>query len=843
MASAQPYIKRKNYENNFSKELTTFIEEIKKDVFELPSYQITPLIFLTMGLLKEDSMLYKTLFLKCSKEDIDYFYDNFYEKIDFALTPLKPGRKISLSSNMSNIFKNADIIREKFNHKLVTTAHVLLSIIENNSEIKNVFENKNVTIQLLTDAINEIHEVTETIGSINNGIIYDETIPFNEITDENNGFFMMIKDVLDGGTNETKKKDDISNFCTNLNKLSKNNKFDKIYGRDLEIYKIIEILNRRKCNNVVIVGDPGVGKTSLVEGLVNKIVDGTVPPSMTNLIVWKLNTASLIAGTQFRGMIEERVNKIISILKKNKNNVLFIDDIHTINNSNKPNDYDLMSLLSELLVEGDVKIIATTNFKGYKSFFETSSAYQSKFQKIIIEKPSYDECFNILMGIKNEYEKHHKVIFNENIVKLCLNLADRYNTEKTLPTSAIDLLDEVGSHCFIENTFTLYSKEINEIKKEIRNNLKTAVKQDNMEMVAILQKKLDELDVNIAKKNKNIWIKTENGIIVTDEDVYNVVSQNIGIPINKITSNDNKKYKNIDVLLKKEVIGQDESIDKVAIAIKRGKIGLNKKNKPLSSFMFIGESGVGKTYLAKKIAEIIFGDEKYLVRLDMSEYSDKTSINKLIGTGSGYVGYENGGLLTEAVKKQKYCVLLIDEIEKANEEIYNTFLQILDEGNLTDNSGKKVDFKNTVIIMTSNIGTKNASLNKVIDFNETNTDDRKKEIIEKELKDKFPPEFLNRFDDIIYFNRLTNDALKTITSIEIEKLGKSMEKEGYTLKTHENVVEWIVNKLNVNENFGARPILRIIQNEIENVIIDSIIDDNNKKDFFVEIKNNKLIIS
>lgn len=844
MASAQPYIKRKNYEKNFSKELTTFIEDIKKDVFELPSSQITPVIFLTMGLLKEDTMLYKTLILKSNKEEINFFYDRLYEKIDFALTPLKPGRKINLSSDMNNVLKNADKIREKLSHKLVTTAHVLLSIIENDNEIKNIFENKNITFSLLTDAAKEMHEMTDSIQDVTNSIISDETISFEDLFDEDNEIFMLIKDTLEGsGNNEVRKKDDISNFCTNLNKLSKEGKLDKIYGRDLEIYKIIEILNRRKCNNVVIVGDPGVGKTSLIEGLVNKIVDEDVPPSMIDLNVWKLNSSSIIAGTQFRGMIEERVNKIIATLKKTKNNVLFIDDIHNITNSNKPNDYDLMSLLSDLLVGGEVKIITTTNFKGYKSFFETSNTYQSKFQKVIIEKPTYNECFNILMNVKKEYEKHHKVIFNEDIIRLCLNLSERYNTDKTLPTSAIDLMDEVGSHCFLENTFTLTNKEISEMKKEIQNKMKKALKKDDITTLLELQKEHSQLDANIAKLNKDKWMKTESGIIVTDEDVYRVVSQNTGIPLNKISSNDNKKYKNIDELLKKDVIGQDDAVDKVAKAIKRGKVGLNKKNKPISSFMFIGESGVGKTYLAKKIAEIVFGDEKYLVRLDMSEYSDKTSKNKLIGTGSGYIGYENGGLLTEAVKKQKYCVLLIDEIEKADEEIYNTFLQVLDEGNLTDNSGKKVDFKNTVIIMTSNIGTKNASLNKTIGFNETNEDNRKREIIEKELKDKFPPEFLNRFDDIIYFNKLTNDVLKTITSIEIEKLGKSMEKEGYALKTHENAIEWIVNKLDTNENFGARPILRLIQNEIENKLIDLIIDDDSKKEFFVEIKNNELVIS
>ena len=373
--------------------------------------------------------------------------------------------------------------------------------------------------------------------------------------------------------------------------------------------------------------------------------------------------------------------------------------------------------------------------------------------------------------------------------------------------------------------------------------IKEAIKKDNIKKVTELENKISNINKEIANINKKGWDISENPIEITEEDIYYVVSKNSGVPVTKIVSDDNIKLKNINHELKKVVIGQDENIDKVANAIRRGKIGLNRKNKPIASFLFVGNSGSGKTYLSKKIAELVFGDEKYLNRFDMSEYSDKTSVNKLIGTGAGYVGYENGGLLTEAIKKQKFCVLLIDEIEKANENIFNTFLQILDEGNLTDNNGKKVDFKNTVIIMTSNVGTKNASMTNSLDFNENVNGEMKRDVIEKEMKNKFPPEFLNRFDDIIFFNNLSNNALEAIIGLELEKLIKNISNEGYCLKTNENVIKWLFNKLDKDNNFGARPILRLIQNEIENKLIDEILDAPYKKEFYVEIVNNDLKIT
>ena len=429
------------------------------------------------------------------------------------------------------------------------------------------------------------------------------------------------------------------------------------------------------------------------------------------------------------------------------------------------------------------------------------------------------------------------------MVNLCIKLADRYDNEKTLPTSAIDLIDQIGSYCNLQYVYSKSKEYLEKITEDIRLEIKEAVKKDDIKKVSELESKLSNINKDIAKINKKGWDINENPIEISEEDIYHVVSKNSGVPVTKIASDNNAKLKTINNDLKKIVIGQDENIDKIANAIRRGKVGLNKKNKPMASFLFVGNSGSGKTYLSKKIAELVFGDEKYLNRFDMSEYSDKTAVNKLIGTGAGYVGYENGGLLTEAIRKQKFCVLLIDEIEKADENIFNTFLQILDEGNLTDNNGKKVDFKNTVVIMTSNIGTKNASMAHSLDFNGEGNNELKKEIIKKEMRNKFPPEFLNRFDDIIYFNNLSNDALEAIVGLELEKLSKNISNEGYCLKTDENVKKWLFNQLDKDNNFGARPILRLIQTEIENKLIDTILDSPEKKEFYIEIINNELKIS
>ena len=499
-----------------------------------------------------------------------------------------------------------------------------------------------------------------------------------------------------------------------------------------------------------------------------------------------------------------------------------------------------MGMLGEILTDGTVQVIVTTNHKGYRTTFESDSSFNSKFQKIILEKPKKEECFSILKHIAPDYEKHHKVKYSDDVLKLCIDLAERYITERTIPTSAIDILDEVGSHCFLKNTFSVDEAELKALKIELNKEIKKALKRDDIERVVELENEIDEIDSKTAKFGSSSWAIIEKGIEITKDDVYEVVSKKTGVPITKMSTQEKRGLVNIDKVLKEKVIGQDEAIDTITRVIKRNKLGLSSPNKPIGSYLMIGKTGVGKTYLAKKIAEEVFGDEKYLIRFDMSEYADKTSINKLIGSSAGYVGYEEGGLLTEAIKKNKYAVLLVDEIEKANTEVFNLFLQILDEGFLTDNTGRKVDFKNTIIILTSNVGTKQASVDKGIGFT-VNSDEKYRSVLEKELKDKFPPEFLNRLDEIVYFNSLTDENLKKIIEIELNKTIERFEKNGYNIVYDDNVVDYLLNIVLKDKDYGARPILRTIQKEIENKIVDMVLNDENITNFNIKQEEKSLI--
>ena len=624
--------------------------------------------------------------------------------------------------------------------------------------------------------------------------------------------------------------------------LAETGKIDSVTGRDYEISKIIEILNRRKNNNVVLVGDSGSGKSAIIDGLSLKIANEEVPVVMYNKRIWKLNIGSLIAGTQYRGMFEDRVDKLLKKLKSTKDNILFIDDIHLAYHSNNKNsDYDIIGMLGEILTDGTVQVIITTNHRGYRSIFEMNNNFSSKFQKITVSKPTKDECFAILSKLRPEYEAHHSVKYSDDILHACIDLADKYITDRTLPTSAIDLMDEVGSHCFLRESFPMDVHELKEVKTDLKKELKRALKKDDMNTVSDIENKLEDINNNIAKIGSDKWMYVEKGIGITIEDLYKVISNNTGIPISRVTSDEKTRLKNIDENLKKHIIGQDEAIEKICRVIKRNKVGFSNFNKPIGSYLLVGSTGVGKTYLAKKIAEEVFGDEKYLVRFDMSEYADKTSVNKLIGSRAGYVGYEDGGLLTEAIKKQKYAVLLIDEIEKANEEIFNIFLQVLDEGFLTDNTGKKIDFKNTIIILTSNIGTKRALQEKFIGF-EDKSDEKRKYVLERELKDKFPPEFINRLDDVIFFNSLTKENLKDIIRIEINKLKERVRKNNYDIIFNDDVIEYLYKTIEPESEYGARPIRRTIEREIENKIVDIILENDEKRIFNVVVENSLLTI-
>ena len=851
MSINQPVNNRKEYEKFYSKEIKSFFLKLEEAARDIVVDKITTEFFTLIALENENTFIYKSLNSFLTKDVIKKIYTEIYELIVKPLSVLDDNRKLPFTPGMLSYLKKSNNERQILNHKLITTDHVLLSILSEENPITTIFKRYEVSYGLYKNLVTDIHEIADVISDTPEydtkiiTLTMNEDGSFEEVKD--GGAFSLMEDfkkaIRDniGITPKDLKEPKKSNeFCTDIIALAETGKIDKISGRDNEISKIIEVLNRRKNNNVIIVGDSGSGKSAIIDGLALKIANEEVPVVMQDKKIWKLNIGSMVAGTQFRGMFEDRVDKLVKKLKSSANNILFIDDIHLAYHSNSKNsDYDIIGMLGEILTDGTVQVIITTNHKGYRTIFEMNSNFSSKFQKIVIDKISKEECFSILKHIKGEYEKHHNVKYSDEILRLCIDLSDKYITDRALPTSAIDLMDEVGSHCFLRESFPVTVSEMKIIKSDIKKEIKSAMKRDDMDSVNELEEKINEINENIAKVSGGKWVYIERGLEITPEDLYSVISSNTGVPISKITINEKEKIKKIDENLKKHVIGQDDAVDKICRVIKRNKVGISMHNKPIGSYLLVGSTGVGKTFLAKKIAEEVFGDEKYLIRFDMSEYADKTAVNKLIGSSAGYVGYDDGGLLTEAIKKQKYAVLLIDEVEKANEEIFNIFLQVLDEGVLTDNTGKKIDFKNTIIILTSNIGTKSASQEKFIGF-DNRKDEKYKYVLERELKNKFPPEFINRLDDVIYFNPLSKEDLLKIISKEIDKSKKNMEKSGYSIQIDGDVSEYIYKIIEPDAEYGARPINRAIQREIENRIVDLVLENDDKKEFLIKIEDSNL---
>ena len=531
----------------------------------------------------------------------------------------------------------------------------------------------------------------------------------------------------------------------------------------------------------------------------------------------------MIAGTQFRGMLEDRFKSLFNEIKKNKNIILFIDDIHQIVQEGK-NDMDISEMVNKAMSNGEAQVIGCTTYKLYKKTIEDNTSLDRKFQKINVDPESIEDSITILNELKGYYEEYHHVKYEDDAIKNCVILANKYIPERLLPDSALDIIDEAGSYI---SSCAKESEEITYLKKTIKateSDKQRNISNDNVAAVNECDNKLSNLRVKLIEAEKE-YKKERESVVITSDNIYQIVSEKTGIPIAKLSTDEKKSLTHIDDEIKKVVIGQDEAVESICKAIKRSRVGLSNKNKPVS-VLAIGSTGCGKTLLAKTIAKEVFGKEKYLVRFDMSEYSDKTAVSKLIGTGAGYVGYDNGGLLTEAIKKNKYCVLLCDEIEKADPEIYNVFLQIMDDGRVTDNTGKVVDCKNLILIFTSNVGTKEAMENgNMIGFTNPGTDEHKKNILRKELKSKFAPEFINRIDEIIYFNTLKDNDFRQIIALELNKTVKKLEELGYKLEYDDTVIDYILEKIEPDKEYGARPIMRVIQEDIENKITDFILQN------------------
>lgn len=838
----------------YSDELKELMEYIENDlVSELPTYSLSIEYFILGVLVQKKSFVYKRLYTYLTESTLIAMQDAFGNNLSTkALSAIKPGIEIKYDETFRYYIFKADEEREKTGYEKITSEHLLLAILGDDSSIsKNkirlVFNKAGLTYNTLYEKVSNEKIKSAKInddddeGSIRTELerkLKETILGANKNIDPNDLDIKIIngkngeipEDVIKnlfGLSNKKKAKgkyQNIESYCSNLNDLVEMGEIDPLVGRQNETDAIIRVLGRRKKNNVILVGGEGCGKTAIGQNIAYKIVNKEIPEFLQNKKIISLDMTALMAGTSLRGMFEERVKGVIDEIKEDGNFILFIDNIGEVMSDRGKNDYDISAMLSHSLENGDVQVIGTCDFKSYRSTFEKDPSLSRRFQKIVVDTPSVEDSIDILNGIKKYYEDFHCVKFTDEAIKNCVLLADRYITERNLPDSAIDVMDEAGA---IISTQAKTSDEIKGLRKklvEAKNSLSILKKNKDFDKIDETEAEIRKLETElIDKKNESEKFRKENPTEIDSDIIFQLISTKTGIPVTKLNSDDKKKLLSINDRLKSEVIGQDDAIDTICKALKRNRVGLST-NKCIYSALIAGKTGVGKTLVAKKLAKEMFGDEKALIRFDMSEYPDKTSVNKLIGSNPGYVGYEEGGVLTEAIKNKKHCVLLLDEIEKADPDIYNVFLQVLDEGFLTDNSGMKVDFKNVIILFTSNVGTKQASdFGKGIGFNE-DVNANTKRILLKELKNKFPPEFLNRLNNVIYFNDLTNENLKEIIKIEIGKLGERLKKMNYNLSFDGKVVDYLLGIISNEKEFGARPIIRAVQTEIEDKITDLLLE-------------------
>lgn len=642
----------------------------------------------------------------------------------------------------------------------------------------------------------------------------------------------------------------LDKYSTDLTKAAKDGKLDPVVGREHEIQRVLEIIGRRKKNNPILIGEPGVGKSAIVEGLAQLIVKQQTSPALFNKRIVSVDLTAMVAGSKYRGQFEERIKGLITELENNPDIIIFIDEIHTlIGAGGGSGTMDAANILKPALARGTVQCIGATTFKEYANSIEKDGALERRFQKVIVEPTTTEQTLAILRNIKDRYEEHHGVTFSDGALEACVKLTERYVTDRFFPDKAIDVMDEVGSKLRLANIKVPdYILDLQNEIEEVAAKKLEAVGNQNFELAASYRDK----GLSLEKKLDLMHKKWQSGdcterIPVTESDVADVVSKMSGVPVQRMAEEEGARLKNMSAVLKKSVIAQDDAIEKMVKAIQRNRIGLRDPNHPIGAFMFLGPTGVGKTYLAKKLAEELFGSKDALIRVDMSEYSESFNTSRLLGAPPGYVGYDEGGQLTERVRRKPYSIVLLDEIEKAHDKVYNMLLQVLDEGRLTDGNGRLIDFRNTVIIMTSNAGTRQLKeFGSGIGFNaggltKSVMDEKDKEyarsIIQKSLSKQFSPEFLNRLDEIITFNQLDIDAIKRIIDIELRGLFGRVHDMGYEIQITDKAKELVATK-GYDVQFGARPLKRAIQTYIEDGVCELLLGGKLKKGDTISIGKN-----
>lgn len=735
--------------------------------------------------------------------------------------------RLTIDKSVENLLRISVLESINLNNSETDTEHLLLAMLKDQNSIAyrildHYAINYNKVFDLLTENGNGKKAVQTRMGTGFTG----------EDDDEDDNSFSKKRDTSRTGTGNANKNSDtpvIDSFGTDLTRAAEENRLDPIVGREKEIERLAQILSRRKKNNPVLIGEPGVGKSAIVEGLALRIVQRKVSRILFDKRVINLDMASIVAGTKYRGQFEERIKAILNELSKNPNVILFIDEIHTIVGAGSASgSMDAANMLKPALARGEIQCIGATTLDEYRKNIEKDGALERRFQKVVVDPTTVEETFQVLENIKEKYEDHHNVFYTPEAVKACVTLTDRYISDRNFPDKAIDAMDEAGSRTHISNI--VVPKAIEELEariEDIKQQKVQAVKSQNFELAAGFRDQERQLLLNLeASKSKWEEELQVNRQIVDEEKVAEVVAMISGVPVQRIAKAENQKLLEMADILKAKVVGQDEAVNKIVKAIQRNRIGLKDPNKPIGTFMFLGPTGVGKTHLAKKLAEYLFDSADTLIRIDMSEYMEKFSVSRLIGAPPGYVGYEEGGQLTEKVRRKPYSVVLLDEIEKAHPDVFNILLQVMDEGRLTDSLGRRIDFKNTILVMTSNVGTRQLKdFGRGIGFAVSKSPDEKefsRSVIQKALNRAFAPEFLNRVDDIIMFDQLDKETIYKIIDIELAGFYKRVQTLGYTLEISDKVKDFIASK-GYDVQFGARPLKRAIQKYLEDELAEMII--------------------
>jgi ATP-dependent Clp protease ATP-binding subunit ClpC len=764
------------------------------------------------------------------KIDAGDLYDeisDYVRKTDLTPRITTNKRVLPFSDETNAIIKLLDSECEKLNDAMIDTTHIILSTLTFNIPIKKILVSAGITYAKFKQIMIKMKD-----GFENNDFPDEEDINHaKKITP--------IKNI-------TKSKTPIlDNFCRDVSKAVERGEIDPVVGREKEIKRVSQILSRRKKNNPVLIGEPGVGKTSIIEGLAQLIIQGKASPTLTNKRIFTLDLASIVAGTKYRGQFEERMKAILEECKSNPDVILFIDELHTIIGAgNASGSLDASNIIKPALARGEFQVIGATTLDEFRENIEKDGALTRRFQQVLVDEPNLEETKTILMNIKDKYEKHHRVVYTEDAIDECIRLSSRYIMDRAMPDKAIDVLDEAGASMNVSIEKPENIKLLEEKKIAIEKNKREVVQKQKYEEAAKLRDEEKKIDAKLLVAVEEWNAKLNSNISTVDVGtISEMVSMMTGIPLTKISSKESKKLVDMDKDLISKLIGQDSAITKVVKAIKRNRIGIKDKNKPVGSFIFLGPTGVGKTLLAKLLAEEIFGDSEALIRMDMSEYMEKHTVSRLIGSPPGYIGHEQGGQLTEKVRRKPHCVILFDEIEKAHDDVYNLLLQLLDEGQLTDGLGRKVNFKNALIILTSNIGVKESiSFGKTMGFetinNSTKEDAKTRGIIEKELKKKFRPEFLNRIDESIIFNSLSEEDIHKIIYIELEKLEGRITEMNFKFKITKEAVSFLAEQ-GYDEVYGARPLTRAIQQYVEDPIADEILSGNIKEGETINITFDK----